>query len=179
LLRALRFLVGAALGIALWWTCTPQYHRALALATTALVRLDGRLRPAVLVPQERAIFVTSATPLPTATIPADQLTYNVILLLGLFAANPRPVSMKNLRALGIAAAVVFAMQCVGLLISIESTYALRQAAWSAQHYSEAAGKFWLTAELVFRTVGMFGVVFACWWASDRAVAARAPRAANG
>jgi hypothetical protein len=165
--RGLSFVAGAALGVVLWWFCTPQYHRLFALASTPLVRIDPRLSAAVLLPQERAIFVTSSTPLPTATIPADQLTYNIILLLGLFAANPRPFSLRNLRALAIAAAITFAFQCLGLLISIESTYALRQGTWSSQHYSAAAGHTWLTAELIFRTVGMFGVVFGSWWALSR------------
>jgi hypothetical protein len=164
LLRALRFVVGATLGVVLWWTFTPQYHRVLALATQPILHIDRRLKDAVLVPQERAIFVTSAHALPTATIPADQLTYNVILLLGLFASNPHTLRAKNLRALAIATAIVFVFQCIGLIISIESTYALRQGEWSAAHYSDAAGHAWLTAELIFRTVGMFGVVFAAWWA---------------
>jgi hypothetical protein len=165
--RGLSFVAGAALGVALWWFFTPQYNRLVALASTPLVRIDRRLSAAVLVPQERAIFITSSTALPTATIPADQLTYNIILLLGLFAANARPFSVRNLRALAIAAAIVFAFQCIGLLISIESTYALRQGEWSSAHYGDAAGRFWLTAELIYRTVGMFGAVFASWWALSR------------
>ena len=165
--RGLSFVAGAALGIVLWWYGTPQYHRLFALASTPLVRIDHRLSAAVLVPQERSIFVTSSSPLPTATIPADQLTYNVILLLGLFAANRHPFSVRSLRALAIAAAITFAFQCIGLLISIESTYALRQGTWSSEHYSDAAGHAWLTAELIFRTVGMFGVVFASWWSLSR------------
>jgi hypothetical protein len=163
-LRALRFVIGALLGVVLWWTFTPHYQRGIAMITQPLLHIDRRLKDAVLVPQERAIFVTSASALPTATIPADQLTYNVILLLGLFASNKQPLRLRNLRALAIATAIVVASQCLGLIISIESTYALRQGEWSAAHYSDAAGHAWLTAELIFRTVGMFGVVFAAWWA---------------
>jgi hypothetical protein len=136
----------------------------LAPATELLLHADGRLAEAVLVPQERKIFVTSATPLPTATIPADQLTYNIILLLALFASNPRSWGVANLRALAIAMVILFASHCAGLVISIESTYALRQGVWSEQHYSDTGANFWLTSELVFRIVGMFGVVFAAWWA---------------
>ncbi|MCU1230078.1 MAG: hypothetical protein JWO97_2962 [Acidobacteria bacterium] len=165
--RGLSFVAGAALGVVLWWMCTPQYNRVLALASTPLARIDRRLAAAVLMPRERTIFITSSTALPTATIPADQLTYNVILLLGLFAANARPLRVRNLRALAIAAAIVFTFHCLGLLISIESTYALRQGEWSSAHYGDAAGRFWLTAELVYRTVGMFGVVFASWWTLSR------------
>jgi hypothetical protein len=164
LLRALRFAAGLALGVWIWWAATPAYNAALAPATQLLLHADRRLADAVLVPQERKIFITSSTPLPTATMPADQLTYNIILLLALFASNERAWRFANLRGLLIALVILFTSHCIGLVISIESTYAVRQGAWSDQHYGDAAANFWLTAELVFRIVGMFGVVFASWWA---------------
>jgi len=164
LLRVVSFIAGVALGFCVWWTATPAYNRLLAPATQLLLHADPRLAPAVLVPQERRMFVTSATPLPTATIPADQLTYNIILLLALFASNVRPWRWMNLRGLAIALVILFVSHCIGLVISIESTYAMQMGTWSDQHYSDAAAHFWLTSELVFRIVGMFGVVFAAWWA---------------
>jgi hypothetical protein len=164
LLRALRFLAGLALGVWIWWAAMPAYNHVLSPATQLLLHVDRRLADAVLVPQERKIFITSATPLPTATMPTDQLTYNVILMLALFAMNDRPWRVANVRRLAIALVILFVSHCVGLIISIESTYAMRQGAWSDQHYGDAAANFWLTAELVFRIVGMFGVVFASWWA---------------
>ena len=164
LLRALRFLAGLALGVWIWWAATPAYNRLLAPATQLLLHADRRLAAAELLPQERNVFVTSSTPLPTATMPADQITYNIILLLALFASNDRPWRLANARGLAIALMILFVSHCVGLLISIESTYAVRQGAWSEQHYGDATANFWLTIELVFRIVGMFGVVFASWWA---------------
>jgi hypothetical protein len=164
LLRALRFVAGLAIGVWIWWAATPAYNHVLAPATQLLLHADRRLADAVLVPQERKILITSSTPLPIATMPADQLTYNIILLLALFASNDEPWRLANVRGLAIALAVLFTSHCIGLLISIESTYAVRQGAWSEQHYGDAAANFWLTTELVFRIVGMFGVVFASWWA---------------
>ncbi len=164
LLRALRFLAGLAVGVWIWWAATPAYNHLLAPATQLLLHADRRLAAAELLPQERKIFVTSSTPLPTATMPADQLTYNIILLLALFASNDRAWRMANLRAVALALVILFASHCIGLVISIESTYAVRQGVWSEQHYGDAAANFWLTTELVFRIVGMFGVVFASWWA---------------
>ena len=96
-------------------------------------------------------------------MPADQLTYNIILLLALFASNDKPWIVANLSGLAIALLILFLSHCIGLVISIESTYAIRQGVWSEQHYGDAAANFWQTAELVFRIVGMFGVVFASWW----------------
>jgi hypothetical protein len=164
LLRAIRFVAGLALGVWIWVAATPAYNHLLAPATQLLLQADRRLAVAELLPQDRKIFVTSSKPLPVATMPADQLTYNIILLLALFASNERPWRLANLRALAIALGILFVSHCIGLVISIESTYAVRQDIWSEQNYSEAAANFWLTAELVFRIVGMFGVVFASWWA---------------
>jgi hypothetical protein len=164
LLRALRFFAGLALGVWVWWAAVPAYNRLIAPASQLLLHADSRLGAAVLVPQERNVFVTSSTPLPTATMPADQLTYNIILLLALFASNERPWNLRNLRGLGISLVILFLSHCIALLIAVESTYAVRQGAWSEQHYGDAAASFWLMAELVFRIVGMFGVVFASWWA---------------
>jgi hypothetical protein len=163
LLRVCRFLAGLVAGVLIWWAAVPAYNYALAPATQLLLHADRRLAPLVLVPQQRQVFVTSSAPMPTATIPADQLTYNIILLLALFASNERCWSLGNLRGLAIAIVILFVSHCVSLVISIETTYALRQGAWSEQHYSSAGANFWLTSELVFRIVGMFGVVFAAWW----------------
>jgi hypothetical protein len=164
LLRAVRFVAGLALGVAIWWMAAAAYNQILAPATQLLLHADPRFTAAVLVPQERKVFVTSASPLPTATMPADQLTYNVILLLALFASNETPWRIENLRALAISLPILFVSHCMALLISIESTYAVRQGVWSEQHYGDAAANFWLTSERVFRIVGMFGVVFVAWWA---------------
>ena len=164
LLRALRFLAGLAVGVWIWWAATPAYNHLLAPATQLLLHADRRLAAAELLPQERKVFVTSSTPLPTATLPAEQLTYNIILLLALFASNDRAWRMTNLRGLAIALVILFASHCIGLVISIESTYAVRQGVWSEQNSGDSAANFWLTTELVFRIVGMFGVVFASWWA---------------
>src|SRR5258706_14281571 len=114
------------------------------------------------------IRVTSSTPLPVANIPAGDLTYNVILLLGLFATNDRLWRWTNLRPLLLSFVVVFIAHVLGLLISIESTYALRMKEWSPPHYSDLAQDVWLALELFYRVVGMFGVAFGCWWASRQA-----------
>lgn len=163
LLRALKFLAGAALGIALWWNATPAYNRVLAVVAQPLLHIDSRFTGAVLEPLERMIRVTSSTTLPVGNIPAGDLTYNVILLFGLFATNDRPWRLANLRPLLLAFAILFVAHVLGLLISIESTYALRIGPWSTEHYSDFAQNVWLVLELFYRVVGMFGVAFGCWY----------------
>ena len=65
-----------------WYNLTPPYDRFIAAAATPLVKIDPRFRGAHLAAEERVIKVTGSVP--AANIPADQLTYNVILLAALF-----------------------------------------------------------------------------------------------
>jgi hypothetical protein len=161
--RALRFFAGLVVGIALWYSAAPLYNRLISVPAEPLLHIDSRFAGAVLIPMERAIRITSSTDLPLAHVPADLLTYNIILLLALFATNSRAWSLRNLRALLISAVVLFAAHVAGLLISIESTYALRLGEWSAKHYSDLGQDVWLVLELFYRIVGMFGLAFACWF----------------
>ncbi len=164
MLRTLKGIVGFLAGMALWWKATPFYNRMLCAVAEQLVHIDRRFAGALLVALERIVRVTSATTdLPMAYIPADLLTYNIILLLILFASNERALGLANLRAWAISLAVLFATHVAGLLISVESTYALRMGTWSSTYYSDFGQDVWLVLELFYRIVGMFGVAFACWW----------------
>ena len=162
--RALRLVVGLAIGVALWWSCGDAWNRALAWMAQPLMKLDSRIAQTDLVAVGHTIVVQPlVASLPMATIPADQLTYNVILLVALFASNRAPFSDRNMKAFAIAFAIVLLLHPIGLFISIESTYALRQGAWSDQHYGENAQRLWVNAEVFYRLIGMFGVVFAAWF----------------
>ncbi len=159
--RVLRF--GAALIVAAvaWYNLTPLYDHLLAAAAAPLLKIDPRFRQARLAASERIIKVTGGVP--AADIPADQLTYNVILLVALFASNRRPLRDRNVVALLFSMAILIVLHIVAVLLSVESTYAVRMGEWSTAHYGTGGSTFWLYAEIFYRLVGMFGVVFACWW----------------
>ena len=162
--RIVRLAVGLAAGIALWWTCGDAWNRALAVIAQPLMKIDRRIADGELVAVGHTIVVQpQIASLPMATIPADELTYNVILLIALFASNRAPISDRNMKAFAIAFAIVLLLHPIGLFVSIESTYANQQGAWSDQHYGDAAARVWLNAEIFYRLIGMFGVVFAAWW----------------
>ncbi|PYQ60133.1 MAG: hypothetical protein DMF58_09215 [Acidobacteria bacterium] len=94
---------------------------------------------------------------PTGTIPADQLTYNIILLGGLFAMRWRSVA-----AFLTSLFVVAVTHVLSLAVSVESAYA-RVGAWSERHYSSLEQDIWVSTEFWWRLVGMFAIVFVCWW----------------
>jgi len=164
--RVLRFVVALIAAAVVWYNLTPFYDRFLAAGASPLIRIDRRFRDTRVFAAERIISVRAKdrrSDLPPADIPADQLTYNVILLAALFASNRKPVSDRNVVAFLTSAALLVFLQVVAVLLSVESTYAVRMNEWSAAHYGTAARYFWLYAEIFYRLVGMFGVVFVCWW----------------
>lgn len=147
MLRALRFIAGAAAGFAIWLYATPAYNDFLCRLLHifgAFVKADGRSIVAM-----RAGFTD-------AHIPADQLTYNFILFAGLVAAmTPRVLSL-------IAATIVLlAFHPLALAINIEAAFTKSQ--------------FWISLDFLYRIGGMFAIAFACWYVATGFAGARGPR----
>jgi hypothetical protein len=159
LIRALRCLAGAAAGFLFWWYATPVYNDAIGAAAAQILQVDKRLCGPQADSVDRNVFVRPRLCIaPTATIPADQLTYNIILLAALFAMGGR-----NLLAFSVSCIVVIMTHVLSLAVSIESTYANANGVWSQQRYSALERQLWISTEFFWRLVGMFAIVFACWW----------------
>lgn len=158
MLRALRFAAGAAVAMAIWWYATPAYNALLC----SVLRAAG----VAATPAARAIAVTRAGA-PSIQVPADQLTYNIILFAGLVAAIP-PRLWKGMLAF----LALCAVHAIALYTTIESTYALRAGAYSDAHYSPLAQNLWNAADFIYRIGGMFAIAFVCWYV---ATGARGPR----
>ena len=149
-----------------WYNLTPPYDAFVAAVATPLLKIDPRFRAARLTATDRIIKVTARDALPAADIPADQLTYNVILLVALFASNRKPLRDRNVVAFLLSASIIIVLHILAVALSVQSTYAARMGAWSDEHYGTVAKYFWIYTEVFYRLVGMFGAVFACWWASS-------------
>lgn len=143
----------------LWWLATPPYDAALSAGAELLLRADARLEPVTLVANGRIVNVRTNLP---AVIPADQLTYNVVLFAALAAMRP-----MTKRGFAIAVAVLALTHLIALVVAVESTYATRMGEWSADHYSLTEQRLWLDAEFFYRLAGMFAIAFGCWWAGLR------------
>jgi hypothetical protein len=166
--RLVRFVAGLVLASKIWYFATPLYNVVLSWPGELLLELDPRFHDADLVARSGKIAVRGERGLlPPAAIPADQLTYNFILLVALFASNRRPLRDGNIRAFLVSLLIVMALHPIALAISIESTYANRIANWSEQHYGDGEARFWLNAEIFYRLLGMFGVAFGCWWVAGQ------------
>ena len=92
----------------------------------------------------------------------------VVAFFALFRAFPtavlaRVLTDRNVVALLVSMLIVVVLHVFAVLLSVESTYAVQMGAWSEAHYGTAGYFFWMYAEIFYRLVGMFGVVFVCWW----------------
>ena len=163
---ALKFGAGAAIAIVVWTWTIPTYNQILAVVAEPVMRIDPRLRHGEIQGADRKVNARGSETqpdLPRVIIPADQLTYNVILLIGLFATNPRPFRDRGVLRLALALLVLFATHVLALVISIESTYATRLGPWSNAHYGPLEQDVWTAIEFAYRLAGMFAIAFACWW----------------
>jgi hypothetical protein len=162
----LRFAAGAIVGTLLWSWCGDAYHAVLARFAEPVVNIDSRLRHAEVRGAGSKVNARGdeeEPSLPRVIIPADQLTYNVILFLALFAMNRGLFRKQSLQRFAIAMAVLFAVHVLALAVSIEATYASRVTGWSNDRYGPLEQDFWTAAEYAYRLAGMAAVAFGCWW----------------
>ena len=111
---------------------------------------------------DRHIDVFGGT-LPPAQIPFDQLTYNVVLLLGLFATVPGIWKDRNVGRLIAAIAFLSVTHVLATVINVMATYATRLGVWSNQHFNGFEQDLWTAADYTYRLAGMFAIAFACWY----------------
>jgi hypothetical protein len=166
--NVLRFLAGALAGALLWWYAAPVYDGLVAAAAEPILRLDARFHDLDAAARDRWVIVRSAGGhFRLANLPADQMTYNVILFLALLATLRRPRWIR----VAIAVAILFVSHVITFGVATESLYA------SARDPSSTEANVWMMASLFLRVVGMLAVAFGCWWFA-RDPAPERPRAAR-
>ena len=177
----IRGAAGFLAGALLWSGAAEPYHRTLAPAAQAAIRLFERPAVTRLRAEKREVIVDRED-FPEASsrpgIPADDLDFNVAILTALFAASPRPLSDRGLRRFGAAAAILWATHVLALVFAVESLYALSLGPWSVAHYGAVARNVWATGSHFYRIAGIFAIPFVLWWALAREEAPRRSRRAR-
>ncbi len=158
LVKLLRFAAAFIIGIALWWYVTPLYNVLLAETAERLVQLDSRLSQVNLTADGREIIVTNV---PKGRIPADQLTYNLVLFLALYATIP--LLKRTYNVFAVCLVILVLTHILAVALSVEATYATTFGDWSETRYGDNEQDFWTAAEYLYRLAGMFGISFALWW----------------
>jgi len=163
--RVARFIAGFVIATIVWLWISPLLASGMAAATEPLLHFDSRFRDAEISAYESTVSVDAPHgTFPQTKYPSDQLTFNLILLVALFASNPRPWRGRNRLAFLISLAIILLLQPLALLVTIETYYA-DFTKWGETQYGNVAANVWLILQMFWRLVGMFGAVFACWWVS--------------
>jgi len=161
----------------LWRAGTPGYGRLLAGVAEPVVRLLER-PPATRLYAEGTRVVIDRADFPSTSerpaLPADDLTFDVILLLTLAATTPGLFRDRAIRGLVISLLVLFALHVGALVAAVESFYATKLGAWSAAMYGPVSRNFWATATHFWRLAGCFAAPFVLWWLLIRPAGADLP-----
>jgi hypothetical protein len=176
--------IGFLLGLLIWGELTPSYNIAIASGAQGLMRTFERPAVTRLHPNGSEIIVERDDFPPRSKrpgLPADDLTFNIVLLCALFAANPTTFSTSNVVRFGLALLILFLVHIVAFIAKVESLYALELGPWSAAHYGPIARNFWSGSSHFYRIVGVYAAAFLTWWMlrpSPSAGPADAPKSAK-
>jgi hypothetical protein len=141
------------------------------------VRLLERPPATRLYAEERRVVIDRADFPSTSdrpSLPADDLTFDVILLLALAGATNGVFRDRAMKGLALSLLVLFGCHVLALVAAVESFYATQLGPWSAAHYGPLARNFWGTASHFWRLAGCFAAPFVLWWVLIRPAGLDAP-----
>jgi hypothetical protein len=163
---AVRLTAGFSVGLGLWLLFSRPYERALAagaepilrlLEIPATTRLDARPGEIVV---SRGDF-PPASPLPG--LPAEDIHFDFVILVALFAVDGRPFRPERVAAFSKACALLFLIHVAALVFEVRFLYATRLGAWSDAHYGAVARNFWAAGHHFYEVAGRFAAPFVLWW----------------
>jgi hypothetical protein len=161
----------------LWRAATPVYNRVLAGFAEPAIRLLER-PPATRLYAEGGRVVIDRADFPSSSdrpaLPADDLTFDVILLTTLAATTKGLFRDRAMKGFGISLLVLFALHVAALVAAVESFYATQMGAWSTANYGALARNAWATASHFWRLAGCFAAPFLLWWTLIRPTVSAAP-----
>jgi hypothetical protein len=108
------------------------------------------------------------------SLPADDLTFDVILLLTLAGTTKGLFRDRAMRGLALSCGVLFGLHVAALVAAVQSFFATQLGAWSTAHYGAIARNVWGTASHFWRLAGCFAAPFLLWWFLIRPAGADAP-----
>jgi hypothetical protein len=164
---ALKAFAGFLVGLAIWVLLSPLYDRFIAASATQVLRLFEKppvtqLRPAAdnFVTVDRSDFDPRSK---RPAISVRDLTFNILLLVALFAASKRTFSDRNMAGFAGAALLLALTHIAGTVIEVMSIYVAKLGMWSTVHYTAFDRNVWGVLNHFYRLVFMYAIAFALWW----------------
>jgi hypothetical protein len=161
-------LIGFLVGLAIWSGLSVPYARLLASLSETVVRWGERPAVTSITPRETLMVVDRADFPPTPSsvrlgVESTDISFNLILLVTLFAASERTLSDRNVFGLAGAAIALLFVHVAAVVSFVEAHYAESFGPWSASHYGYVARHVWSAAPYFYSVVGAYGFAVALWF----------------
>ena len=160
-----RLPVALMAGVMLWLLLRPAVDIAVAGLAQTLIRAFEHPRVTRLVVDDHRIQVhrsdfRSGSGIPTVSLAENN--FNLIVLLTLCLALPRPFSRRQLERLFIGCCVLYLTQTLNLVFHIKTLYATGLGEWSRQFYSDFARNVFGFGRYFTDLPGRFSFPFVIW-----------------
>jgi len=162
----LRALAGFLAALAIWFTLSLPYEKALAFSAELLIRLFESPAATRLSAQRGEILVTRSDWPPSAPspgLPAEDVHFNFVLLVALFAAERGTWRLDRVARFGIACLILYFVHVTALVFDLEALYATRLGSWSRSHFGPVARNLCAGGYHFYLVAGRFAAPFAIWW----------------
>lgn len=165
---AIKGTVGFLIGLAVWYGLSFPYARLLGSVSEFVIRAAERPAITSITPMGSLLAVDRSDVRYTGSerrlaVETTDITFNVILMMTLFALSARPLSDRNVFGFVGAATALFLVHAAAVVSFVEADYALNFGVWSAAHYGVVARHFWTVAPYFYSVIGVHGSAFAIWW----------------
>jgi hypothetical protein len=167
---ALRGLAGFLLALAFWFGFSRPYERTVAGAAQAASNLFESPDVTRLHPGKGEILLDRRDFPPGSArpgLPAPDIHFNFVLLVALFAIDPRPLSGAHVARFVAAGAALWLVHVIAVVFQVHSVYATSLGAWSEANYGPVARNFWAAGWHFYLIAGRFAAPFALWWLFGR------------
>lgn len=164
---ALKAIAGFLAGLALWVFLTPAYNRVIAATAERVIRVFEKPAVTRLVPGEDLYVTVDRADFDPRSkrpaVPLRDLTFNVVLLVALFAASRKTFSDRNIGGFLVALAALALTHVLGAVVEVMAIYVAKLGMWSRVHYSDFERNAWGVASHAYRLVFMYAIAFGLWW----------------
>jgi hypothetical protein len=160
-----RHTVALIAGVMFWLLQRPAVDIAVAGLAQTLIRAFEHPRVTRLVVDDHRVQVhrsdfRSGSGIPTVSLAENN--FNLIVLLALCLALPRPFSRRQLERLFVGCCVLYLTQTLNLVFHVKTLYATGLGEWSRQFYSDLARNVFGFGRYLTDLPGRFSFPFVIW-----------------
>jgi hypothetical protein len=160
--------IGFLIGLAIWSGLSVPYTRLLAAVSQSIMRI-GESPPVTYITPSGTLLMVDRSDFRRSPssgrmgVESTDITFNLILLITLFAASGRALSDRNVFGFAGASLSLVVVHVAAVVSFVKAYYVLSFGQWSMAHYGVVSRSFWGAAPYFYSVVGVYGFAVALWW----------------